>query len=98
MIEGITSTGIAWKRPTWDGYTVTNKEPAVALWSGKGEPPEVGSTVRTSGRIKHDVRVTGYKCENGWLMLTGYRLDGSKDGDLAGAEVDWDATAALTQD
>lgn len=71
----------------WNGHEVTNKG-ELPLWSGKGTPPAIGSVVETSGRIRHQVKITGYAVEDGWLMALGYRVaEPAKSGNLAGAEI-----------
>lgn len=77
----------AYELPVWVDGRVTNKGD-VPLWSGKAPPPEIGTTVIASGRIRHEIMVTGYKVDGGWLMIEGYRInDPGFRGDLAGAEI-----------
>lgn len=62
----------------------------IGVWSGKGEPPEIGAVVRCNDRKHTRVTVTNYKLHQGYLMAEGFRTDDpDKNGDLAGAEIDW---------
>jgi len=67
-----------------------NKDCGLPLWSGKGEPPAIGSTVPLGGPNDMTVKVEGYAIQAGWLMIIGVRSDG-KRGDLAGMEIHWPA-------
>lgn len=79
----------AYQRAVWEDGKVTNKGD-LPLWSGRGEPPAIGSEVRTFDRFRHRVTITGYQVEGGWLMATGYRTDEpAVKGNLAGAEIYW---------
>lgn len=79
----------AWERVVWEGNNVANRG-GLPLWSGKGEPPAIGSIVITNDRIGHRIMVTGYEVVEGWLMALGYRIDEpTKHGNLAGMEIKW---------
>lgn len=58
------------------------------LWSGKGEPPAIGSTVTCSDRVGTQVTITSYTIEDGWLLAEGYRTASPiRTGTLAGMEI-----------
>lgn len=82
----------AWERPVWTDGRV---EPGsgLPLWSGKGDPPAIGSIVALAGPGNMTVRVEEYKVDGRWLMILGERSDG-KRGDLAGAEIRWPSEGA----
>lgn len=75
-----------YERAVWANGHVINKG-ALPLWSGKGEPPAIGSEVTCDDRHGTRCKITGYKVEHGWLMATGVRLSDGFEGDLAGAEI-----------
>lgn len=81
----------AWKRPEWNDKGGATNKGEVPLWSGKGEPPEIGAVVKCSDRKGTEVRVLGYLVMEGWLMIDGLRLHDNQRGNLAGAEVHYDA-------
>ena len=77
----------AYGRPHWVDGRVTNKG-GLPLWSGKGEPPAIGSEVTCNDPHGTRVTVTGYRIAGGWLMVRGYRTaEPDKAGNLAGAEI-----------
>jgi len=67
-----------------------NKDCGLPLWSGKGAPPAIGSTIALAGPKDMTATVEGYEVKAGWLMIIGVRCDG-KRGDLAGIEMRWPA-------
>lgn len=76
----------------WKDGRVTNKG-ALPLWSGKGEPPAIGSTITCADKAGTQVTVTGYAIDDGWLMVIGYRTaEPAKTGNLAGIEIRYSAT------
>lgn len=78
----------AWRLAEWDGNKLLNASPDYALWSGRFDPPAIGAVVVTAGVRAHRATVTGYKVDEGWLMLVGYRTDEPAHvGDLAGIEI-----------
>jgi hypothetical protein len=86
----------AWTRPVYaeGGFArPTNIGGELPLWSGKGEPPAIGSVVSTrAGNKLLDVTITGYEVIDGYLMALGYRTHDPKvKGNLAGAEINWPA-------
>lgn len=81
MSEGIP----AFERAQWDGNKLLNRG-ALPLWSGKGEPPAIGSSVPVGKGLT--VRVYRYEEVEGWLMIIGERSDG-RWGNLAGTEIVW---------
>ncbi len=77
-----------WERAQWDGKKLLNGG-GPPLWSGKGNPPPIGSTVDVGKGLT--VKVERYSVDAGWLMILGVRSDG-KRGNLAGAEIVWPAS------
>ncbi len=77
----------AWEFASWEGDKLTNAA-GVALWSGKGPPPPVGSEIVCSDRKGTRCTITGYVVEGRWLMAEGFRtLEPQAKGNLAGAEI-----------
>lgn len=76
-------------RPDWgNGRELVNADSPLPLWSGKGEPPAVGATVRLAGIGGKSAVITGYEIDGPWLMALGYRADEpERRGNLAGTEI-----------
>lgn len=82
-----------WAFAQWEGGELINRDCGLPLWSGKGEPPEIGDIVELSGPGSLTAAIEGYSVDDGWLMAWGTRCDG-KRGNLAGAEIRFPAQSA----
>ena len=93
MRKTVMGKPIAWAYAQWGEdehgrkHILVNRDCGLPLWSGKGEPPEIGAYVDIAGPRTEIATVLGYYLDDCWLMLWAERHSDGKRGDLAGAEI-----------
>jgi hypothetical protein len=100
--ESLKMTIPAYEMARWEKrgerYELVNRGGELPLWSGKGEPPAVGTEVETSGIVQHRCTITGYDIEQGdgvkWLMALAHRHHDNRRGNLTGAEIHYPEAGA----
>lgn len=73
---------------SWQARMADHRRTGIPLWSGRGDAPVIGSTVRDRNGVA--IKITGYRVAGGWLMALGHRTANPDiSGDISGLEIDW---------